>query len=89
MNLKQDAVRLIQSSLMAALPDTAVKAALAEAKFGSGKLVLVSAGKAGWQMANAAVAALDEMGKKIDRGVVVTKYDHSQGQIPGVKKASW
>ncbi|MBQ7058107.1 MAG: glycerate kinase [Firmicutes bacterium] len=84
MNLKQDAVRLIQSSLMAALPDTAVKAALAEAKFGSGKLVLVSAGKAGWQMANAAVAALDEMGKKIDRGVVVTKYDHSQGQIPGV-----
>ena len=90
MNLKQDAVRLIQSSLMAALPDTAVKAALSEAKFGSGKLVLVAAGKAGWQMASAAVAALDEARASgapipnISRGVVVTKYGHSQGQIPGL-----
>ena len=90
MNLKQDAVRLIQSSLMAALPDTAVKAALSEAKFGSGKLVLVAAGKAGWQMASAAVTALDEARASgapipnISRGVVVTKYGHSQGQIPGL-----
>ena len=90
MNLKQDAVRLIQTSLMAALPDTAVKAALDEATFGSGKLVLVAAGKAAWQMANAAVTALDEARASganvppIDRGVVVTKYGHSQGQLPGL-----
>ena len=77
-SLRQDADRIIKSALFAALPDTAVRKALKEITFSSGKLVLVSAGKAAWQMAK---AAWDEIGDRIDSGVVVTKYDHSKGPI--------
>ena len=45
-----------------------------------GRTLLVAAGKAAWQMAYAAVAALGH----VDGGVVVTKYDHIRGNIPGV-----
>ena len=77
-SLRQDADRIISSALFAALPDTAVRKALKEITFSSGKLVLVSAGKAAWQMAK---AAWDEIGDHIDSGLVVTKYDHSKGPI--------
>lgn len=43
-----------------------------------GPLVLIAAGKAAWEMANAAYGELSE---QIARGVVVTKYDHSKGPI--------
>lgn len=78
MTLRQDADRIIKDALYAALPDTAVKKALKEIKFSSGKVVLVSVGKAAWQMAK---AAWDEAGSRIDGGVVITKYDHSKGPI--------
>ena len=42
--------------------------------------MLVAAGKAAWQMAHAAVEALD----RVDGGVVVTKYEHVKGEILGV-----
>lgn len=32
-----------------------------------------------------AYAAKDYLGEKIDSGVVITKYEHSQGDIPGVR----
>lgn len=78
MTLRQDAEQIIRSALQAAMPDTAVKKALASAAFGPGKLVLIAAGKAAWQMASAAVA---ELGSQIDSGVVVTKYGHSNGPL--------
>ncbi len=78
MTLRKDADQIMQSALKAAQPDTAVRKALAEADFGSGKLVLVAAGKAAWQMAKTAV---DTLGSRIDRGVVATKYDHSKGPL--------
>ena len=78
MTLRQDADKIIKDALYAALPDTAVKKALKEIKFSSGKVVLVSVGKAAWQMAK---AAWDEAGSRIDGGVVITKYDHSKGNI--------
>jgi len=78
MTLREDANQIMQSALKAALPDTAVSKALAEASFGSGKLVLVAAGKAAWQMAKTAV---DTLGSRIDHGVVITKYDHSKGPL--------
>lgn len=49
---------------------------------GAGRVVLISVGKGGWQMANAAGEIL---GGRIDRGVVVTKYGHVRGEIPGVR----
>jgi len=41
----------------------------------------VAAGKAAWQMANAAVKVLD----RVDGGIVVTKYGHVMGDIPGIR----
>lgn len=66
------------AALQAALPDTAVAKALEAAQFGTGRLVLVAAGKAAWQMAS---AALEQLGSRIDSGVVVTKYGHSKGPL--------
>ena len=72
----------MQAALKAALPDTAVQKALAGAKFGPGRLVLVAAGKAAWQMAK---TACDVLGDRISDGVVITKYDHAKGDLPRVK----
>lgn len=60
------------------MPDNAVRRALKEISFGPGRIVLVSAGKAAWQMAE---TAWDQIGDKLCSGVVVTKYDHSKGPI--------
>lgn len=77
--LRQDADRIIEAAIHAALPDTAVKKALKEISFRKdGKLILIATGKAAWQMAK---AAWDEIGDGIDCGVVVTKYDHCKGPI--------
>ncbi len=79
--LRNDANEIIAAAIASALPDNAVKKALASATFGSGKLYLVSAGKAGWQMAK---AATDALGDRITAGVVVTKYDHVMGDLPNL-----
>lgn len=78
MSLREHANIIIRAALEAAMPDTAVRKALSEASFPEGRLILVAAGKAGWQMAK---AAYDQLGNRIDGGVVVTKYDHSKGPI--------
>lgn len=79
--LREDADRIIQQSIHAVLPDEAVRQALKEFKSGSGKTFLVATGKAAWQMARAAVDVLDQ----VDGGIVVTKYDHVMGEIPGIE----
>ena len=79
-SLRKDADMIIAASLQAVLPDAAVRRALADFQPGKGKTLLVAAGKAAWQMAKAAVDALG----RVDGGVVVTKYGHVKGDIPGV-----
>ena len=81
MSVRQDANQIMKSALHAAMPDTAVVKALSGADFGTGKLILVAAGKAAWQMAK---AASDNLGSRITKGVVVTKYDHSKGDLPNI-----
>ena len=78
--LRNDADAIIRSSLNAVLPDEAVRRALKAFAPKGGKVLLVAAGKAAWQMAHAAVRTLG----CVDGGVVVTKYDHVKGGIPGV-----
>ena len=78
--LRNDADEIIRACLNAVLPDNAVVRALGSLKRTEGKIILVAAGKAAWQMANAAV---NELGK-VDDGIVVTKYEHVMGEIPGV-----
>lgn len=78
--LRKDADQIIRESIAAVLPDEAVRRTLKDYQPGKGKTLLVAAGKAAWQMAKAAV---DTLGS-VDGGVVVTKYDHVMGEIPGV-----
>ena len=54
MTLREDANYIISEAIHKVLPDEAVAKALEEKKFGRGRLYLVSAGKAAWQMAKAA-----------------------------------
>ena len=77
LQLRQHADKIVAASIGAVLPDAAVKRAL-ENKVFPGKVVLVAAGKAAWQMAK---AAHDCLGNRIDAGVVVTKYGHVMGPI--------
>ena len=79
MTLREDAKYIIDAALKSAMPDTAVEKALREFQIPKGKLVLVSAGKAAWQMAKTAV---DILGDKITCGAVVTKYDHVKHELP-------
>ena len=79
--LRRDADAIVRASIQAVLPDEAIRRALAEFRPGPGRTLLVAAGKAAWQMARAAV---DTLGA-VDGGVVITKYGHSKGPIPGVQ----
>lgn len=80
--LRSDANQIIKAAIACALPDSAVKKALDCAAFGTGKLYIVAAGKAAWQMAH---AASEYLGARIEKGVVVTKYEHVMGQLPGIE----
>ena len=75
--LRANADKIVAASIKAVLPDEAVNRALAGKEF-PGRVLLVAAGKAAWQMAK---AAYDCLGERIDGGVVVTKYDHVKGPI--------
>ncbi|MDY2681278.1 MAG: glycerate kinase [Faecalibacterium prausnitzii] len=78
--LRKDVQQILASSLQAVLPDKAVQRALRDFEPHGGRVLLVAAGKAAWQMAAAAVRTLG----RVDGGVVVTKYHHVKGDIPGV-----
>ena len=75
--LRNHADRIIGDAIASVLPDKAVARAL-EGTVLSGRIVLVAAGKAAWQMAK---AAHDTLGGSIDSGIVITKYDHVKGPI--------
>lgn len=78
--LRSDADQIVKASIQAVMPDEAVVRALRDFKPGAGRTVLVSIGKAGWQMADTAVRFLGG----VDGGLVITKYGHVKGAIPGV-----
>ena len=76
-----DAKKIILDAIQASLPDEAVKKAICGKNFNfEGKVLVISIGKAAWNMAK---AAADHIPHPIDCGFVLTKYDHSQGEIPG------
>ena len=79
--LRKDAQDIVQASLKAVLPDEAVARALEQFHpQEGGRVVLVATGKAAWQMAQTAVKVLGS----VDSGIVITKYNHVMGEIPGV-----
>lgn len=77
--LRQRAESIWTAAIRAVLPDEAVRRAL-EHFHPQGRVFLVAAGKAAWQMAHAALAVLG----RVDGGIVITKYGHVRGPLPGV-----
>ena len=75
--LRKHADTIVEYAIRAVQPDEAVRRALDGQNF-PGRLLLVAAGKAAWQMAK---AAHDCLGSRIEQGVVVTKYDHVKAPI--------
>ncbi len=78
MDLRKDCDCITGYAISRVLPDEAVKRALAGKRFGDGRLILVSVGKAAWSMAD---AAQDILGEGIDCGAVITKHGYSKGGI--------
>lgn len=79
-HLRKDAEEIALSAIAAVKPDEAVRRALSGFR-PEGRVFLVSVGKAAWQMTRAAVRML---ARPLDGGVVITKYGHVLGEIPGV-----
>ena len=77
MTMRKHADQIVAASIRAVQPDDAVARALKGVVF-PGRVLLVAAGKAAWQMAK---AARDCLGDRIDSGVVVTKYGHVMGPL--------
>ncbi|AEH51445.1 glycerate kinase type-2 family protein [Pseudothermotoga thermarum] len=76
-NLVKDALQIIQKTIESVLPDNAVKDQLSKLNL-DGKFFVLAIGKAAWRMAKAASEILKD---KIIKGVVITKYNHSLGEI--------
>ena len=72
---------IINEVINEVLPDKAVKNKLKELNVQS-EVILVSIGKAAWRMAN---AAKEVLGDRIKKGIVITKYKHSEGPIEGIE----
>lgn len=81
MDMRKDADRIISMVLRKMMPDEAVSQALTGKSFGEGRVYLVAAGKAAWQMAKTAAGILRD---RLQAGVCITKYGHVKGSIPKV-----
>jgi len=81
MRLREDCNYIVARAIQAVQPDTAVRRALEGKAFACGRVILIAIGKAAWSMAHAARQAL---GDRIGGGMVITKYGHAMGDIPGL-----
>lgn len=80
-DIRKDARSIINAALKAAMPDSTVRHGLESLPGYKGSLILVSIGKAAWQMAKAAL----EAGVKPEKGIVITKYAHIPSPLPGLE----
>ena len=78
--LRQNAEQIARRAIDSVKPDEAVRRALSNTDF-SGRVFLVAAGKAAWQMASAALSCLSV---PIAGGVVITKYQHVIHPLDGL-----
>ena len=82
MTLKQELRQIAAEVIAESLPDAAVRRALGDIPDARGRTIVVSVGKAGWQMAK---AASEMLRGAVDAGYVITKYDHSKGDLEGFR----
>ena len=78
--LRQAAEQIARRAIDSVKPDEAVRRALSNAAF-PGRVFLVAAGKAAWQMASAALSCLPV---PLAGGVVITKYHHVLHPLEGL-----
>ncbi len=78
--LRNDAEKIARGAIGAVSPAEAVRRAL-EGRVFSGRLYLVSIGKAAWKMAETAVDCLTQ---PIQNGIVITKYHHVEYPLDGI-----
>ncbi len=78
--MNKDLKEIISHVISQANPYNALKAKLENASFNDGRLFVISVGKAAWIMGK---CAHDVLGERITRGIVLTKYAHSKGEITG------
>ena len=79
-NLRKDVDVIINQLLKDINPYDSTVKALSDIKLNSGRTILISIGKAAWTMADAVVKTIN-----IDDGTVITKYNHSKGDIQKCK----
>lgn len=78
--MKNSAIKMINTILENNMPGQSVEKALKNHQF-SGNIYLIAIGKAAWTMAQ---AASNFLGDRLVKGIVVTKYAHSQGDLPRI-----
>ena len=79
--LRSDAEQIVRRAIDSVKPDEAVRRALRGMEF-SGRVYLVAAGKAAWQMA---AAAMEYLTVSVEDGVVITKYGHVMHPLQGLR----
>ena len=80
MPMREDCDSIVRRAIAAVQPDAAVRRALAGRVF-PGRVILIAIGKAAWSMASAARQVL---GDSIREGMVIAKYGHVMGELPGM-----
>ena len=80
-NMHQDAQQMIKRIIAENMPEQAVQNALSNHIFEK-NTYLVAIGKAAWTMAK---AASDFLGDRLIEGIVITKYEHAQGDLPRIE----
>jgi len=78
--MKSTAMKMIKAIIENNMPGQAVEKALQNHQF-NGNIYLIAIGKAAWTMAQ---AASNFLGERLVKGIIVTKYDHSQGALPRI-----
>lgn len=76
--MNQDIYEIINYSINQSKPNIALRKYLKHISFNDGRLFVIAVGKASWLMAKTVTEIIN---KKIDKGIVITKYNHSNGII--------
>lgn len=82
--LKEHMKLIIEKIISTSKPDKSVEKTLNDilSKQELNNITLIAIGKAAWRMAK---AAKDTLKDKIKSGIVITKYNHSEGEIEGIE----
>lgn len=84
--LHKDSEYIIDAAVRSVMPGEAVKRALLNQRSGKGRNILIAVGKAAFSMAESAFSFMNtDMHEHISEGVVITKYGHVKGNIPGIR----